>query len=142
MGAVENTHTFLEWYREKEVDIVFVGEAWIEKNDRGTETHLSFVLIMTVKNGRRVMAYMRKGMEEEVEVVKEEYNLIILQAKNKKKIGVIYINAKWLGENWKDWLGKLEEEIEGEGSILEDGNAHSHSRDETREEKLRGKTME
>ena len=62
----ENTHAFLEWYRARDIEIVFVGKAWIEKNGRGTQTHASFVLITMVKKGRRVMAYVRKGMEEEV----------------------------------------------------------------------------
>ena len=93
-GGLENTHAFLEWCREKEVGIVFVGEAWIEKNGRGIQTHLSFVLMTTAKKGRRVMAYVRKGTEEKVEVVKEEDNLIILQEKNKKKIGGVYANER------------------------------------------------
>ena len=69
----------MEWYREKEIRIAFVEEAWIEKNGRGTQTYPSFVLMTTVKKGRRVMEYVRIGMEEEVEVVKEEDKLIILQ---------------------------------------------------------------
>ena len=48
-GGPENTHAFLEWCREKEIGIAFVGEAWIEKKGRGTQTHLSFVLITTAK---------------------------------------------------------------------------------------------
>ena len=28
-GGPENTYTYLEWCREKEVGIAFVGEAWI-----------------------------------------------------------------------------------------------------------------
>ena len=48
------------------------------------------------------MAYVRKGMEEEVEVVKEEDNYIIIQEKNKKKIGGVYANRRWHGEKWKE----------------------------------------
>ena len=77
-GGPENTYAFLEWCRKKEVGIAFVGEAWIEKGGRGTQTYPSFVLMTTAKKGRRVMAYVRKGIEEKVEVVKEEDNLIIL----------------------------------------------------------------
>ena len=64
------------------MEIVFVGEVWIEKNSRGTQTHLSFVLMSTSKKGKRVMAYVRKGLEEEVKVIKEEDNHIILEEKN------------------------------------------------------------
>ena len=71
-----------------------VGEAWIEKSGRGTKTHPSFVLMSTAKRGRRVMVYMRKGIEEDVEVVKEEDNHIILQEKTKKRLGGIYANGR------------------------------------------------
>ena len=77
-SGLENTHVFLEWHSEKEIGTVFVGEAWIEKYGRGTQTHLSFVLISIAKSRRRVMACVTKEMKEEVEVVKEEDNHIIL----------------------------------------------------------------
>ena len=117
----------MEWYREKEIGIVFMRKAWIEKDGRGTQTHLSFVLISTVRKGRRVMAYVRKGIEEEVEVVKEEDNHIILQIKNKKKIGKVYTNRRWYREKWRKWLRKLEKKTGRESSILRDWNTHSHS---------------
>ena len=116
----------MELCREKQIGIAFVGEAWIEKNCRGIQTHSSFVLMSMVQRGRRVMGYVRKGREEEVEVVKEEDNLIILQEQNKKRKESVYANRKWHGEKWKGWQGKLEEEMGGEGSILGDWNMHLH----------------
>ena len=100
-GGAENTHAFLEWCREKEIGIVFVGEAWIEKNGRGTQTHPRFVLMTRAKKGTRVGTCMRKGMEEEMEVIKEEDNHIILQEKKKHKIAGVYVNKRWHGEKWK-----------------------------------------
>ena len=91
----ENTHAFLELCREKEVGIAFIGEAWIEKNSRGTQTYLSIVQVSMAKRGRRVMAYVRKGMEEEVEVVNEEDNHIILPEKKTKRIESMYTNGRW-----------------------------------------------
>ena len=75
--GLENTHVFLEWCREKEIGIVFVGEAWIDKNVRGTQTDPSFVLMSMAKKERSVMVHVRKEIEEEVVVVKEEDNHII-----------------------------------------------------------------
>ena len=48
----------------------------------------------TVKKERRVMVYVRKGLEEEVEVIKEEDNHVILQEKKKKRIGGVYTNGR------------------------------------------------
>ena len=140
-GGLENTNAFLEWCQQKEIGIAFVGEAWIEKKSRGTQTQPSFVLMTTAKEGRRVITYARKGMEEVVDAVKEEDNLIILQEKQKKKIGGVYVNGRWHGEKWKECLEKLEMEMGREGSILVDGNAHSHYWNAKREEDARGKTM-
>ena len=104
-----------------------MGEVWIQKNDRVTQTHPHFVLMSTVQVGRRVMAYVRKGIEVEVEVVEEEDNHIILQEKNKKRIGGVYVNGRYHRERWKEWLRKLEEEMGREDSILGDWNANLHS---------------
>ena len=57
-------------------------------------------------------------------MVKEENNLIILREKNKKKIEKVYVNGRWHGEKWKEWLGKIEVEMGREGRILGDWNAH------------------
>ena len=92
--GLENAHTFLKSCREKEIGIVFVREAWIEKNGRGTQTHPSFVMMPCTKKGRRVMSYVRKGIDKEVEVDKKTDNHIILQEKNRKKIGSVYINRR------------------------------------------------
>ena len=73
------------------------------------------------------MTYVRKGIEGQVEVVKEEDNYIILEEKNKKKIGGVYVNGRWYREKWKIWLWKLKEEIGREGSILWDWNAHAYT---------------
>ena len=78
VGSPENTYAVLEWCRKKEIGIVFVGEAWIEKNGRGTQTQSSFVLMSVAKRRTKVIPYVKKAMEEEVEVVKELDNQLIL----------------------------------------------------------------
>ena len=45
---------------------MLVGEAWIKKNGRGTQTQISVVVMLTASEGRRIIAYVRKAMEEEV----------------------------------------------------------------------------
>ena len=91
----------MEWCREKEVEIAFVREARIRKNGRGIETYPSFILMSVVKNESTVMAYVRNGMEEKVEVVKAEDNHIIIAENNKKRVGGVYTNSRWHGERWK-----------------------------------------
>ena len=99
--GLENTHIFLRWFREKQIAIGFVGEAWIERNSRRTETHISFALMSRAKKRSRVMACVRKGMEKESEVVQEEDNHIILQEKNNHKIGGVYANRRLYVKKWK-----------------------------------------
>ena len=77
--------------------------------------------MLSAKKEKRVMEYVRKGMEEELKVVKEEDNIIILQEKKtKKRIGGVYANGRWHVDKWRGWLGSLEEEIGREGSLLRD----------------------
>lgn len=55
MQVPENKHVFLAWCADKEVSIAFVGEVWIEKNRRGTQTYPRITLMLVVKKGRNVM---------------------------------------------------------------------------------------
>ena len=57
--------------------LAFMGEAWIEKNDRGTQSYPSYDLVLIAKKGRRGMAYVRKALGGDIEVVKQADNHII-----------------------------------------------------------------
>jgi len=51
-------HILLEWAFGKEVDILFIGEMWVEKRKRNrTQTHGAFTLGSEVKKGKRVAVY-------------------------------------------------------------------------------------
>ncbi|KAF8418272.1 hypothetical protein EV426DRAFT_679732 [Tirmania nivea] len=115
-GGHENTHAFLEWYREEEVDLLFVGEAWIKK---GTQTHPSFTLGSKIKKGRRVMAFWRKRWDRRVKVVSEENNWIFLEFEG-KRVGGVYADGKLHGMAWKEWLNKVEDLTGQEGGVVGD----------------------
>ena len=68
----------MQWCRKKEVRIAFIEETVIEKNSKGTQTHSSFVLMLIAKKARKIIAYIRKGMEKKIEIVKERDNNIII----------------------------------------------------------------
>ena len=139
--GLENLHIFLEWYKDKKLGIVFVGEAWIEKNGRGAQSHPSFAHISVVKKRRRVMVYTRKGLESKINIVNEEDNYVTIQEKNKGKCIEVYMNRKIQVERWKSWLGRLEEEMGRDSSILVDWNAYSYSWYKAKEQDGRGKMM-
>ena len=71
-----------------------MGEAWIQNSGRGTQTEPSLVLMTMAKKESKVTAYVSKGTEEEIEVVKEEDNYIILQEKNKNKLVGVDANGR------------------------------------------------
>jgi len=53
-----NTHALLEWAFGKEIDVLFVGEIWVEKRkENGTQTHGAFTLGSEVKKGKSVVVY-------------------------------------------------------------------------------------
>ena len=53
-----NTHALLEWAFGNEIDILFVGEMWVEKRKgNGTQTYGAFTMRSEVKKGKRVAVY-------------------------------------------------------------------------------------
>jgi len=74
-----NTHTLLEWAFGKEIDILFVGEMWVEKRKgNGTQTHGAFTLGSEVKKRKRVAVYWWKRLDGEVEVIRDEKNVMMV----------------------------------------------------------------
>jgi len=74
-----NTHALLEWAFGKKVDILFVGKMWVEKRkENGTQTHGAFTLGSEVKKRKRVAVYWQKRLDGEVEVIRDEKNVIVV----------------------------------------------------------------
>ena len=48
-----NTYAFLEWCREEETKIVFVGGAWIEKNEKRYTNSPKFCINEYCKKGKK-----------------------------------------------------------------------------------------
>jgi len=67
-GQYEGTHTFLEWCKKRRMDIVFVGEVWVDKKGTGTQSHPSYTLGSKVEKGKRTMVYWRKKLDGVVKV--------------------------------------------------------------------------
>ena len=84
----------LEWVFGKEINILFVGEMWVEKRKgNGTQIHGAFMEGSEVKKGKQVAVYWRKRLDREVEVTRDEKNVVVVNVWG-KKIGGVYADGK------------------------------------------------
>ncbi|RPB27053.1 hypothetical protein L211DRAFT_846604 [Terfezia boudieri ATCC MYA-4762] len=128
---------------EEEVDVAFVGEAWIDREGKESQRHPTFVLGSSVRKGRRVLVYWQKSLMDDIRVILEEDNLVVVRVSG-KKLGGVYASGKWQGRKWEEWLAGVGQKLGGGGEdmvVVEDWNAHSQAWDVTREEDSRGRTM-
>ena len=71
----DNAHTFLQWYWEKKVDIVFIGGPWRSGDIKsgsfkdGTQLHDAYLFGAGNKQKDMVVGYWRKNITEEVQVL-------------------------------------------------------------------------
>ena len=118
---------------------MFVGEMWVEKRKgNGTQTHGAFTLGSEVKKGKRVAVYWRKRLDGEVEIMRDEKNVVVVKVWGKRLRGV-YMDGKLRMADWERWL----ESFEGYDGMVGDWNAHNPGWDPLCEQADgRGKRME
>jgi len=94
-------HALLEWTFGKEIDVLFVGEMWVEKRKgNGTQTHGAFMLGSEVKKRKRVAVYWQKRLAGEVEVIRDEKNVVVVSVWG-KKLGGVYADGKVRIADWE-----------------------------------------
>jgi len=76
-GQCKGTHMFLEWCKKRRIDIVFVGEVWMDKKETGIQSHPSYTLGSKVEKRKRTMVYWRKKMDAVVKVISEDKRLAL-----------------------------------------------------------------
>ena len=75
-GGNKQQHAWLEECRQREVDIMFVGECYVPKSGLGTINMLGYELVTEVKAGMRVLVYWRQGMGVVCEVIIDEADAV------------------------------------------------------------------
>jgi len=84
---------------------LFIGEMWVEKRKgNGTQTHRAFTLGSEVKKGKRIVVYWRKRLDGEVEVIRDDKNVVVVNVWG-KKLGGVYADGKLRMADWERWLG-------------------------------------
>jgi len=127
----------LEWCKKRRIDIVFVGEAWVDKKGTGTQSHPSYTLGSKVEKGKWTMVYCRKKMDGVVKIIREDKRLALVEVWS-HKLGGIYADENLSGGKWREWLESLNEA----DGLVGDWNAHNQAWDPLKEEDTRGKDME
>ena len=65
-------HARLEFCKQKEMDIIFVGEVLVPRNGNGTINMAGYELPTGVKKGTKVAAYMKSGIGNQARIILEE----------------------------------------------------------------------
>ena len=78
-GGVVATHEFLEFCREEQVGVAFVGECRIERQGGSTQTHPSYDIVGRISKDPRVVAHVRKDLVGACRLVVSDTRFVCLQ---------------------------------------------------------------
>ncbi|KAF8421027.1 hypothetical protein EV426DRAFT_709272 [Tirmania nivea] len=134
-----NTHAFLEWGNKEGMDIGFVGEPWMDKEGKGTQSHPAFRLGSRSERGKKLVVYWKGHLE--ARIIKETANLAVVEAGEVLWVGV-YANGKWKMAEWDNFLQAIHQVIEDRRAVLiGDWNAHREEWEPGRTRNNKGKRL-
>lgn len=97
------THVFLESCARNGVGICFVGKCWVDRDGRGTQSHLDYVILGSVSRGTRVTAFVGKHITDAVQSVVTSASALIVVVGDVQIEGVyrkcgarVHEMGKWL----------------------------------------------
>jgi len=109
-----------------------------KRKENGTQTHRAFTLGSEVKKRKRVVVYWRKRLDGEVEVIRDEKNVVVVNVWG-KKLGRVYADGKLRMVDWESWL----KSFKSYDGMVRDWNTHNPGWDPLCEQADgRGKRME
>ena len=111
-GGVAATHEFLEFCREEQVGVVFVGECRIERQGGSTQTHPGYDTVGRVSKDSRVVAHVRRDLVGACRLVVSDTRFVCLQVGD-YRFGGVYGRCGSTVDKMRTWL-------EGVGSSLRD----------------------
>ena len=120
-----NTHVLLEWGAKEEVDIIFIGEAWRDREGRGnTQQRSGYVMGGGFGKDQLVVRYWKEELKEKIRVILELKRAIGIEIEG-RFIGAVYGAVGGNQEGMEDWLHSLKGVGRRQsGILLGDWNAH------------------
>ena len=137
-----NAHVLFQWGARENMDIIFVGEAWRDRDGGGnTQQRGGYVMGAGFGKNRLVVGYWKKELKEEIRIILESKRAIGREIGG-KFIGAVYGAAGGNQEGMEDWLHSLEGVVRGQsGILLGDWNAHCEEWDMESREDGKGKVL-
>src|SRR6266576_1223290 len=140
-GSNAGTHAFLERCHAKGVDIIFVGECYMSKDCRGTNTHSAYTMGTRLQKGRRVAVYWKKELNDIVKVVMEEDRAMGVEV-GKKRIFGVYGKSGGRRLNYEGWLDRIgRKSTQRDAILVGDWNAHHADWEEEEREEGKGRAL-
>ena len=137
-----NAHVLLEWGAREQVDIIFIGEAWRDREGKGnTQQRGCFFMGAGFDKDQIVVAYWKTELKEKIRVTLESKRAIGIEIEG-RFIGAVYGATGDNREGMENWLQSLEGLARGHSGILMgDWNAHCEEWDEEVREDGKGKAL-
>ena len=103
-----NTHVLLEWGAREKVDIIFVREAWRDREGRrNTQQRGGYMMGGGFGKDQLVVGYWKEELKEKIRVILESKRAIEIEIEG-RFIGAVYGAAGGNREGMENWLHSLE----------------------------------
>jgi len=120
---------------------MFVGECYISKDFRGTNTHGAYKMGTRIQKGRRVTVYWRKELNDAIRVIMEEDRAMGIEVGGKRIFGV-YGKSGGRRLNYEGWLDRIgRKSIQRDTVLVRDWNAHHGDWEEGEREDGKGRAL-
>ena len=96
-GGNKGQHAWLEFCKQKEMDIIFVGEVFVPGNGSGTINMAGYELVMEVKKGTIVAAYWRTRISNQARIILDQEDAIRFECGNAGIVGCMVGEKAILG---------------------------------------------
>ena len=141
-GGNKGQHAWLEYCKQKEMDIIFVGEVFVPRNGSGTINMAGYELATEVKKGTKVAAYWRSEIGNQARIILDQEDAIGFECGNARIVGV-YGRGKSNTREYEQWAQRVVQKLRNkDGILIGDWNAHHPTWSEKGKEDGKGRSLE
>ena len=110
-GGNKGQHAWLEYCKQIEMDIIFVGEVLVPRNGSGTINMAGYDLATEVKKGTKVAAYWRTEIGNQVRIILDQEDAIGFECGDARIVGV-YGRGKSNTREYEQWAQRVVQNAE------------------------------
>ena len=141
-GGNKGQHAWLEFCKQKEMDIIFVGEVFVPRDGYGRIKMAGYELATEVKKGTKVAAYWRTEIGNQARIILDQEDAIGFECGKTRIVGV-YGRGKSNTREYGQWVERVVGKLRNkDGILIGDWNAHHTTWSEKGKEDGKGRSLE